>query len=222
MHDQNIPFGVIFDMDGVVVHSMPFHDRAWRTLLARHGVRVDVPTLHATYGRVNDEILKHFFGNRFTRKEREALAEEKEALYREYFKNGVRATSGLRAFLNVLKRRNVPVALATAAPPENVRFVLDAIGFKKYFDAIIDASMVRKGKPHPEVFLKAARALGAAPERCVVFEDAMHGIEAARRAGMKVIALATTHPRRSLAHADAMVKDFTGVRIAHIACLFAP
>lgn len=200
---------VIFDMDGVIAHSNPYHRRAWREVCRRHGRRVPEPKLARIYGRVNVEIVGSLFGRRLRPAQVRRFADEKEALYRALYRPRVRPLAGLISFLERLKRAGVRRAVATSAPPENVRLVLGRSGVRRYFRTVVDSTGVRRGKPHPDIFLEAARRLGVPPEACVVFEDSFAGLEAARRAGMSAVGVATTHKR--LGGAALVIEDFRGL-----------
>jgi beta-phosphoglucomutase len=119
-------------------------------------------------------------------------------------------------FLGNLQESGIIIAMATSAPTENVDFVLDHTGIRKYFRSIIDASMIGVGKPSPEIYLKAAEVLQLPVEACLVFEDSFHGIESARRAGMKVVGVATTHPSEKLTGTAKNISDFTEINALEV------
>ena len=200
MHDhlpnplENLPLkALIFDMDGTLVHNMHFHRRAWTSFLNQHGFGLTEEEFEQQNYGTALEIIRRFFGEALPAAEVQRLAQEKEALYRQQYGPHLRALPGLREFLTVARAQGLRLALATAADAPNIDFTLDGLQLRPYFDAIIGAEQVRRGKPDPEVFLLAAAALGVAPAECLVFEDSMTGIEAARRAGMATVGLATTH-----------------------------
>jgi beta-phosphoglucomutase family hydrolase len=214
-------FAVIFDMDGVIVRSSPFHKRAWTIFFQKYKLRPSKDELHKhVHGRTNAEILNYLFGKKknmtLTREQVYEYAEEKESIYRQAFKNYIRPTQGLAEFLKLLEKHKIRKAIATSGPPKNVDFVLAELGLKKYFKTILTDKHVKKGKPHPEVFLKAAKALKMKPEDCIVFEDSLAGIKAAQRAGMKVIALSTTHKKSEIMHADRVFRNFKKMDIRSI------
>ncbi len=200
---------LIFDLDGVVVDSMPLHTLAWQRYLKQLGVaREDVAI--QMHGRRNDEIVREFLGPEVPVETVFAHGAAKEGLFRDLFREttGDRLTNalvpGVEEFLT--RAQDVPVALATNAEPANVAFVLDGIGLRQFFRAIVDGSQVRQAKPAPEVYLTAAERLGIAPRNCVVFEDSPVGITAARAAGMRVVGILTHAP--TLADVDLAVADF--------------
>ena len=202
-------FAAIFDMDGVIVPNHRYHLRSWQRMLRRHGVDMTVQEFNDRYfGRVSQESLRLIFGRKINQKVLKQYALEKEQIYRQIYSRAVRPTPGLAKFLGALRAAGVKIALATSGPKENIRFVFQKTGLRNFFGVVLDSSMVSRGKPHPEVYLKAAKKLGADPRRCVVFEDSLPGVESARRAGMRVVGLATTLAARELSGADLVVKDF--------------
>lgn len=127
---------------------------------------------------------------------------------------------GLEELLKDLKSHKIKIALATSAPPANVKFTLGRTGLKKYFKVIIDAAGVKLGKPNPDIFLKAAKRLKVSAKNCIVFEDTFMGIDAAKRAKMKVVGVATSHKSGELKHTDLIIKDFSKVTLENLAKLF--
>lgn len=200
----------IFDMDGTLVDNMRFHAEAWQKMLAENGIEMDAHDfLVKTAGKTNREIIPYLFTD--TTEERLfELGERKETLYRELFLNERKVVGGAIEFLTEAQNLGVKMAIATAAPVRNVEFILDGLDLRKFFTAITTAADVSRGKPNPEVFLKSAEKLGVEPKNCIVFEDAINGFEAARRAGMKSIGIATVNSIENIsklgsvaeAHAD--------------------
>jgi HAD superfamily hydrolase (TIGR01509 family) len=133
---------------------------------------------------------------------------EKEALYRRIYKPFIKPVTGLLNFLEILSQKNIPMAIATSGIQPNIDFMFENIPIKHYFKIIVNSSHISNGKPHPEIYLKAASLLNISPKNCLVFEDAVVGINSAKAAGMKVIAIATTQTKEELAIADMIVDDF--------------
>ncbi|MDR1342803.1 MAG: beta-phosphoglucomutase family hydrolase [Prevotellaceae bacterium] len=207
-------FGVIFDMDGTIINNMPYHMRAFRVFNERHGIKMgDEEFLKKTSGKTNDDIMRLLFGSGISAEEIAALSSEKESLYRELYRPHIELSRGLDVLFGQLQARSIPMCVGSSAPDENIDLVLDGLDIRKYFKAVINASQVKKGKPNPEVFLKAAAAMRLAPARCVVVEDAVIGVEAARNAGMKVIAVAQIMSHEALSSADLVADDFTGMSV---------
>ena len=183
----------LFDMDGTLVDSMPFHGRAWMELLVEFDVRMGTEEfLRQTSGKTNRQILREVLGIPLSDAELSVFEERKELLFRSLCRPHLKPIAGLMEFLAASRRLGVPMAVATAAGRANREFALGGLGIGSYFDAVVGAEDVRHGKPHPEIFLRAAERLGADPAKCVVFEDALSGIEAAGRAGMGAVALTTS------------------------------
>ncbi len=206
----------VFDMDGTIVDNMAFHTDSWITFFERRGRAIDADEFfRATAGRQGGEIIRSYLGEHLTIEEVAALNHEKESVYRELYAPHLKAVAGFEALLAQAQQHGVKLAVGTAAPPANVAFTLDGLDLRRHFDAIVGALDVARGKPHPDVFLKAAELCGVAPEHCIVFEDAPLGVEAARRAGMRCIVLTTTLPASSFAGYDnviAIVRDFTELK----------
>ena len=218
---QQFDFAIIFDMDGVVVNNTKYHTLAWQEFLKKYGRTITLSDVKKKMlGRMNAEIFRSMFRNAFTKKEMTGLAHEKEAVYRKLYARTIHPLPGLPAFIRMLVKKRIKIALATAAPPENVRWVLRKTRLAKYFSVIIDDTGVKRGKPHPDIFLKCARRLHVSPSRCVVFEDGILGILAAKRAGMKVVGVATTHKLEELRHTDLAIRDFKRFTIKDLEALW--
>ncbi|MEO7762344.1 MAG: HAD family phosphatase [Casimicrobiaceae bacterium] len=191
---------LIFDIDGTIIDSMPFHGRSWPIMLARHGIGDNHDgLLRKSAGRTGLELMRDIFGPDIPDERALALVDEKEAIYREMFGPEFREVSGFTAFAHEARGAGLKLALGTAGNPANIKFAVDGLGLTDFFDALVGAADVTRGKPEPDIFLEAARRMNVAPEQCVVFEDAPLGIEAARRAGMRAVALTTSEPQTRFA-----------------------
>ena len=202
----------LFDMDGVLVDSNPFHFEAWTQLSRRHQRQLSPEELqYGLSGRKSEDILRYLFGEDLQPHQIEALAAEKEHLFRELIRGRVQPIAGLPGLLRELAQLGWRCAVATSAPRLNLELTLEELGLGSFFGAEVTAEDVRIGKPHPQVYQLAAQRLGMPAAACIVFEDAVAGIEAGRRAGMMTVGLATTRPAAELeaAHADLVVSDFT-------------
>jgi len=204
-------FAVIFDMDGVIVDTNPYHKISLKQFCEKYGYRLNEEDLISKiYGRTNNEWIRNIFGPLPKEKILE-LGEEKEAMFRALYKDVIKPLSGLDSFLKELEDRSIPKAIGTSAPRSNVDFVLEQTHLRKYFTTILDQSDVEHGKPNPEIYLKVADRLGFPPQQCIVFEDSLSGVESAQRAGAKVVGITTTHSHEELAHTDLVIADFTGL-----------
>jgi beta-phosphoglucomutase len=201
----------IFDMDGVIIDSNPFHKIALKQFCQKYGHDLSEDQLkEKIYGRTNRDWITNVFG-KLDEKKLRAYAEEKEALFRKIYEQDVHALNGLINFLEAMDRLGIPRAIATSAPRANVDFTLIHTGIEKYFPVILDDSFVSRGKPDPEIYIKTVEALGLAPENCVVFEDSLSGVTAGKRAGCKVVGVTTTHSREELSETDLVIGDFTEI-----------
>ena len=203
---------IIFDMDGTMVANMEVHREAWRDFFIRHGKDVSAEDLHQLSGKKNDEILKSIFGSRLTDTELSQLADEKEALYRERYKGYVQEVSGLKKLLIHLQDMGIKLAVATSAPMKNRELVLQELQLTQTFKVIVGDEDIVHGKPDPEIYIHTASLLDVDPARCVVFEDSPSGVASAKAAGMRVVAVLTSHEKSELHHADYFVDDFAQIR----------
>ncbi len=209
----------IFDMDGTLVDNMRFHTEAWRTLIEENGYEFEERKfLVETAGQTNREIIPDVFGAMSNERLSE-LALRKEELYREAYLPHRTPVEGLVEFLDAASDLGIKMAVSTAASPANMAFILDGLELRKYFGAITTAANVKRGKPDPEIFLISAANVGVKPQNSMVFEDALFGFEAAKRAGMKAIGITTVNPYDEVMQADGVVEahsDFRGLEPGEI------
>jgi len=197
----------IFDMDGTIVDNMAFHTDSWLEFFARRGKTYDADAFfRETAGAQGREILRERLGPEIPEDEIAVLAQEKDVLYRDLYRPHRRAIGGFEDFVARARADGVQLAVATSAPPANIVFTLDELDLRRHFDAVVGAADVARGKPHPDVFLKAAEKLGADPADCIVFEDAPMGVEAARRAGMRAVVITTTLPADAFKEFDNVIR----------------
>ncbi|MCS6967378.1 MAG: HAD family phosphatase [Cytophagales bacterium] len=205
--------GFIFDMDGVIVDSNPYHKMALEQFCQQVGISITQEVLlHKVYGRANKEWLPELLGKELSEEEIEHYGTEKELLYQQLYRPYIRPVPGLFQFLQLLTERKFPCAVATSAPRMNVDFTLQHTGLSHFFELVLDQSHVSKGKPHPEIYLKTSAALGLPPSQCIVFEDSLAGVRAARAAGCKVVGVLTTHRAEELTEAQITIADFTNLQ----------
>lgn len=205
---------VIFDMDGVLIDSGAHHRAAWRALLDELGVVPAAPDYwRLTIGRPSVEAVPLLLGRETPWAEAQRLAARKQEHYRRLASEGPALVRGVAAFVGELAARGVPRAVATSASRHDVETLLARARLLDRFAVVVAAEDVRWGKPDPEVYVLAARRLGVAPERCLVFEDALVGVQAARGAGMRTIGVCTAHTESELraAGAERAVEDFEGL-----------
>lgn len=213
--------GVIFDWDGVVIDSSAQHVRSWELLAEEIGKPLPDGHFKKGFGKKNQEIIPNLLRWSDDPIEIERLGDRKEELYRELVRDqGVRVLPGARELLAALREAGIPRSVGSSTPLSNLNALFAATGLGELFDAVVCGDDVKNGKPAPDVFLLAAQKLGLDPAGCLVIEDAHVGIAAAHAAGMKVLAVATTHPLEELTSADAAVAslaEITPERLRQIA-----
>lgn len=227
MYDAEVPgtlayngrmtFGVIFDMDGVLVDSTEAHYQAWKRVGEAAGHPYSRDAFLRTFGMHNNQSIPAWFGRPVPEAEIRDLADRKERLYREMARTLVRPVPGVVDLIRALARDGFKLAVGSSGPSENVAMALDLLQVRDAFAALSTGDEVKEGKPHPAIFLNAAHQLGLPPAQCAVIEDAPQGIQAAHAAGMLAIAIPTSRPAADLADADwfaASLKEVTpeGIR----------
>jgi beta-phosphoglucomutase family hydrolase len=215
----------IFDMDGTLVDNMHFHTEAWGKMLEENGVKMNAHDfLVKTAGKTNREILPTVFGAISDERIAE-LGARKETLYQELFLPHRKAVNGAVEFLEEARSLGIKMAVATAAPIINVEFILDGLDLRRFFDAITTAADITNGKPNPEIFLRSAEKLGVQASNCLVFEDAVGGFEAALRAGMKSIGIATVNRVEEILKLDSVLEahaDFSDLKAQELIERYVP
>jgi len=201
---------LIFDMDGTMVDSMPAHAKSWAAFTQRHDIDISVDeVLERTTGRTGVEAIRELMGD-MNEEKAVALLDEKESLYREFFAAEFREVAGFVEFAQAARSRGLKLAIATAGDRNNIDFVLERLKLAQAPDVIVGGDEGIAGKPQPDLFLTAARKLGVGADEAIVFEDAPFGIEAAKRAGMRAVAICSTHKPDELSgpHVVAQVRDY--------------
>ena len=201
----------IFDMDGTLVATKPFHVQAWRDMRADGLISASDDDILFTFGQTNQSILRAFLGEGPDPEQIRELADEKEHRYREIARGNLTWVPGAPSLLQSLRSAGYRTGLATSAPAENVQMVSQMMELNSLFDVIVGEEDITHSKPHPEIFLTAAHKLEVPPYCCVVFEDSLGGVAAAKAAGMKCVAVTTTLPRGQLSESDLVVEDFVSV-----------
>ena len=215
--------GVIFDWDGVAIDSSSLHEKSWERLAEEEGR--DLPRNHFKkgFGKRNAVIIPEILGWTKDPETIDRLGKRKEELYREMGRaEGISILPGIKDLLEALRDAGIPSVIGTSTERENVDLACRQHGLAPFFLGAVCTEDVSRGKPHPEVFLKAAALAKAQPKNCVVLEDSCHGIEAARRGGMKALGLATTRDERDLieAGADLVVDNPSKLSIGLLESLF--
>jgi beta-phosphoglucomutase len=211
-------FAVIFDMDGVLVDNSEIHDKVWQMTCRKYGKDISLNEIKTIFGGTNKIFVSRLLGIN-NENEINAIAIEKEALYRKMFEESIQLPDGLLNLLNELKMSKIPMAVATSGPTENLNFVLDSLDIRHFFKVLIDESCVKKGKPDPEIYTISSEKLGIKPENCVAFEDSVFGIQSALAAGMKVIGITATFSAEIIKNAHLIINSFKEVNVERIKSL---
>jgi HAD superfamily hydrolase (TIGR01509 family) len=214
---------VIFDLDGVLVDTGWAHKQAWFAFAEKHGVNISDGFFLTTFGMTNDRIIPMLLGRILSHRQLKQLSDWKEQLYRRIIAERIIPDERLEILLASLKKAGLRLAIGSSAPKANLDLICERLNFDRYFDAYVTCEDVAEGKPSPKVFIKAAAKLSVPPRNCVVVEDAVAGIEAAKAAKMAVIALATTRKRCDLekANADLIFDSITELKPETVVKLLA-
>jgi len=204
--------GVIFDMDGVIVDNQDYHYEAWMKFCQKYDV-IPEGDVSRYFGMTNNDILTNIFPDNLSDKQLYEYAGEKEKLYQNLYQGNIEIADGLEHLLISLTEKGVKLGIATSAPSTNVDFVLGNTRLHIYFDVVVDSSMIKRGKPDPEIYLTAAEEMGLAPEECIVVEDSVAGVKAGKAAGMMVVAITTTSAREKLSEADQIIDHFNELKL---------
>jgi beta-phosphoglucomutase len=214
----------MFDLNGTLIDDMPAHGRAWAAVFRELGVEVPPRRFERELaGMKHAETFAAVLGRKLPEGEAARLGNRKDALYREIYAPDLRLLPGARELLQRMRGAGIRTAIATAAPTANRDFALDGLGIRALFDAIVGEEAAERGKPAPDLYLAAARALSVEPARCLAFEDAANGVRAARAAGMHAAAVTTTTPAEALREAGAefLLPDFAHLPAALEALIFS-
>lgn len=207
---------VIFDMDGVIVHSNPAHKTTINEFCKKYGLEVsDKELREKVYGRTNQDWIPAVFGD-ISQERITELGDEKEQMFRDVFDPKEHVVAGFLDFLDLLKEEGIKMVVATSAPAENAVHILEVLNITDYFDAVLNSSHVTKSKPDPEPYLKAAKAVNVNPKECIVFEDSISGVKSGLNAGAKVVGVTTTHTKKELNNCQLVVDDFVGLEIGQL------
>jgi beta-phosphoglucomutase family hydrolase len=199
-------YGVLWDMDGVLVDTGDFHFIAWKQIFEGLDIAFDKHDFRKTFGMNNAGILEWMFKRKPTPEQLTRISNRKESLFRGLVKGKAELLPGVLKWLKQFRAWEVRQAITSSAPPENIEALVTELRIKDFFDAIVSGSDL-PGKPNPDIFLKAAKNIRVRPENCIVIEDAIAGIDGANRAGMKCIAVTTTNPASVLGKADYIFND---------------
>jgi len=212
---------VLWDLDGVIADTGPYHCRAWQDVFGKRGVNFTEDDFKRHFGQRNDTIIRSTLGGSISPEEFDTIAAEKEENYRRRVAGNIKPLPGAIELIRALREHGLKVAIASSAPMENIQLIIRGLGIDDCFQAIVWGREVAEGKPSPEVFMLAARKLGVEPRDCVVIEDAVAGVAAAKSAAMKCLAVTNSHSRNSLQEADLIVDTLEVISVRHLAGLFS-
>jgi beta-phosphoglucomutase family hydrolase len=207
---------VIWDMDGVIADTALYHFEAWQEVFQKRGVSFTEDDFRRNFGQRNDTIIRNVLGAGLPPSEVDIIAGEKEEYFRQKVRQKIEPLPGAIELIELLKEHFFSMALASSAPIENIWLIIRSLDINNCFHAIVSGREVKEGKPSPQGFLLAAEKLGVAPENCIVVEDAVAGVTAAKRAGMHCLAVTNTHPRVSLKEADLIVDTLEAVSVSDL------
>ena len=213
------PEAFLFDLNGTMIDDMQYHLEVWFEVITKDlGANLTREEVRSQMYGKNEEVLIRIFGeSRFKQFNFEAISQAKEERYQEIYKPHLQLLPGLPDFLQSTKEKKIKMAIGSAAPPFNIDFVLDNLKIRDYFQAVVSGVDVVESKPHPEVFLKAAKSLGVKPSSCIVFEDAPKGVEAAANAGIECVVVTTMHDANEFTaynNVRLFIKDFLDPRLS--------
>jgi len=212
--------GVIFDMDGVICHTNPFHKKAFEAFFDKYGIPYSEPEFEAhMYGKHNSYIMSHFFKRAITGEELLLLEDEKESMFRTIYQNEIQTLPHYLGFLSQLKEQGVATGVATSAPRANLDLIIDGLDIRNKMDSVMSSEDVTSHKPAPEVYLTTAGRLGILPSDCLVFEDSFSGVSAAINAGMKVVGVLSSHKKEELPPCNYYINDYRDIDVAKVRIL---
>jgi beta-phosphoglucomutase len=200
---------VIFDMDGVICHTNPYHSDAFKVFFGKRGLNpTEEEFAQHMYGKSNKYIFSHFLQREVIGEEFTLLENEKEGLFREIYAKKVATIPGFLPFLSQLKEKGIKTGVATSAPRANLDLIMGKLEFEPQMESVLASENVKNHKPDPEVYLTSAKNLGVETSQCVVFEDSFSGVSAAINAGMKVVGVLSSHSKDELPPCQLYIEDF--------------
>src|SRR4030042_3777701 len=211
---------VLWDMDGVIADTADCHYSGWRDVFKERGVEFSKADFMRHFGQRHDTIINFVLGNKLSAEEVDAITKQKQSLYRQRVSQNVIPLPGAIKLIKSLNKNGIKTAIASSAVSKNIDVILNGLGIEDSFQAIAFGTEVAEGKPSPQIFQLAAKRLDIKPANCVVIEDAIAGVAAAKRAGMKCVAVTNSHPVTSLKNADLIVDTLEKVDISVLSSLF--
>ena len=211
---------IIFDLDGTMVDSLPYHHESWRIFFKNNNIEENDFTeiLKEYKGGGTLELMTSVFGNMYTKEELEKMTNDKEVIFRDIYKSKIYPIEGLKKFLDNLKESNISLSIGSNAIRKNVIMTIEELGITNYFSSIICGDEVSKGKPDPEMYIKTLSNLKVNKDECVIFEDSIEGVEAAKNADIKVIGVTSSQSSEILKSVGAFetINDYTRINVDNI------
>jgi len=207
--------GVVFDMNGVIIDDERIHQQSWRYFCRKYGFKLTEDEFkNKVFGRTEADTLAYLFKSKLSDNQVSQYSNERISTIIQVVKDTVKIATGLKQFLQELHDQSIPLAIATSSRKPYTDFIIDFLEIRPFFKSIITAEDIKKGKPDPEIYLLAAHRLSVSPKNCLAFEDSLSGIKSAKRAGMKVIGIATTHRPEELTSANMVINSFQEVTVS--------
>ncbi len=207
---------VIWDMDGVIADTAPYHFKAWRKVFQKRGVIFTREDFLHNFGQRNDSIIRSTLGEQIPQSEIDIIATEKEGIFRKLAGQNIKPLPGAIELMKSLRKHDFKIALASSAPIENIHLITQGLGIDGFFHSIVTGQDVTEGKPSPQGFLLAAQNLGVEFKSCIVIEDAVAGVTACKRAGMHCVAVTNTHSRDKLTEADLIIDTLEEITVENL------
>ncbi len=210
---KNEAKAVIWDMDGIIVDTAQYHRKGWQIVFQKRGANYTEEDYRRNTGKRNDGIIRNVLGEKIAQNEIMTITREKDETFRQLIGQNIRPLPGVLKLITSLKEHGFKIAIASSASIENIRLITQSLKIHNYFDAIVSGWEVTKGKPNPQVFLLAVKKLGVEAEDCIVIEDAIVGVTASKRAGIRCIAVTNTNPKEDLQEADLVIDTLEEITV---------
>jgi len=210
--------GIIFDMDGTIVDSLPYHYEAWKIFFNENKVENFSEKLNEYKGGGTLDLMRTVYGNQYSKKELKKMSEDKEKIFRKIYKGEIKQILGFKKFLDELKSKDIMVGLASNAIRKNVSMIINELEIYDYFDSIICGDEVINGKPNPEMFNETIDRFNINKDECLIFEDSLEGILAAKNSGVKVIGITSSSSNKVLKDAGCVmsISDYLDFKLSDI------
>ncbi|MAX01945.1 HAD family phosphatase [Flavobacteriaceae bacterium] len=210
--------GIIFDMDGTIVDSLPYHYEAWKIFFNENKVENFSEKLNEYKGGGTLDLMRTVYGNQYSKKELKKMSEDKEKIFRKIYKGEIKQILGFKKFLGELKSKDIMIGLASNAIRKNVSMIINELEIYDYFDSIICGDEVINGKPNPEMFNETIDRFNINKDECLIFEDSLEGVLAAKNSGVKVIGITSSSSNKVLKDAGCVmsISDYLDFKLSDI------